>query len=82
MAPRFKVTRPRIGVSPWTPSSRGWSPRGSGRGDMSLADYLSVNDENLASRALATALAGDGRVLHHGFEPRLMAPAPRAPDLL
>jgi hypothetical protein len=49
---------------------------------MSLADDLTVNDENLASRALATALAGDGRVLHHGFERRLMAPAPRAPDLL
>ena len=37
----------------------------------STADYHLVNDENRASRALASAFGGQGRVLHHGFERRL-----------
>jgi hypothetical protein len=43
---------------------------------MALADYLTVNDETVASRALATAFAGDGRVLHGEFEQRLLACGP------
>ena len=35
------------------------------------ADYHTVNDENRASRALASAFGGQGRILHHGFEHRL-----------
>lgn len=35
------------------------------------ADYHLVNDENRASRALASAFGAQGRALHHGFEHRL-----------
>jgi GNAT superfamily N-acetyltransferase len=35
------------------------------------ADYITVDDESQASRAIAEGFGGHGRVLHHGYERRL-----------